>query len=731
MKKSHLAYVLAAVVALMTLAVYTSALHNDFVNWDDDGYVVEQLQIRALNPEFFTWAFTDLSHGFWHPLTWISYAVDHALWGLKPAGYHLTNILLHALNTFLVVCLVIRLVTIAQGAKRGPGPPSSTDEQNALITAGMAGVLFGLHPLHVESVAWVSERKDLLCALFFLASILVYVKYASAREGRAGRAPSRPFFLSGQYLLSLLLFLFALSSKTMAVSLPAVLVLLDWYPLGRVSSLRGLRSSVIEKVPFIAGSLIISIVSIAAQSNIGALSLSDTVPLLTRVLVAFKSLMLYLGKMVLPVGLLPLYPYPKQVSALAPEYALSIILAGAITVLCLSIAGRQRLWLALWGYYVVTLLPVLGIVQIGYFPMADRFTYLPSLGPFVLAGLSTAWVWTKADSVKQGGKSVKLIIAATGFVLVTAWSIATVRQISIWNNSISLWSHVIEKEPGRVPAAYSNRGAMFGELKQLDRAIEDFNAALAIDPAAVVYNNRGKLFSEMGRLDEAIRDYDSAIAMDPAYYLAYNNRGILHHDRGQLDRAIEDYTAAIALKPDYANAYTNRGIVYGERGQLDQALSDFTAAISVNPYYADAYVSRGLVFAKEGQHERAREDLDRAIALNPASSDAYLNRGVVFEQLGQPDRAITDYGKAIALRPDDYLAYTNRGSALGKTGRQNEAIDDLTRAIALRPDLARTYLDRGDLYRGMGRRERAARDYRKACDLGERAGCNALRAGGM
>jgi hypothetical protein len=385
--RKNFKYYLAGSIALITFLVYLTALRNDFVNWDDDIYVYENPYIRSLNPAFFKWAFFNFHASYWSPLTWISHALDYAVWGLNPLGHHLTNNILHAANTFLVVLLVIRLLDAWKGRTIHSGLSSFVHERTMLIAAGTTGLLFGLHPVHVESVAWVAERKDLLCALFFLLSLIAYTKYASGADKEPVNNNKAPRFFNNYYLVTIGFFILALLSKPMAVTLPVVLLALDWYPFNRLRSPRAFRLALIEKLPFFALSLLSSMLTVLAANKGGAMELMETVSLSTRVLVGFRSLVAYLGKMLWPLNLVPYYPYPKDASPLSLEYFSAIVLVIGITAACMVMAKKQKLWLSVWGYYVVTLVPVLGIVQVGGQAMADRFTYLPSLSPFL------SWVY--------------------------------------------------------------------------------------------------------------------------------------------------------------------------------------------------------------------------------------------------------------------------------------------------------------------------------------------------
>ena len=575
----------------MTLLVYLPALQNQFIEWDDGDYASANLHIRSLDVVFLKWAFLQFFASNWHPLTWISHALDYALWGLNPLGHHLTSILLHSLNTFLVVVLVVRLFDAFKKRTSGNAPSLYLHEQTVLIAAGTTGLLFGIHPLHVESVAWVAERKDLLCALFFLLSIMSYAKYAGTREsGGRGQgagvsanteAGLKKIFINKHYLFTFGFFVLALLSKPMAVTLPVVLLILDWHPFDRIRSLRTLLAAGVEKAPFFLLSLASSIVTVFAQQAGGALSSVAFTPLPTRVLVAANALIAYLGKMIWPLNLVPFYPYPETASFASWEYFAPIALAAGITAVCMVLAKKRKVWLSAWGYYCITLIPVLGIVQVGGQSMADRYTYLPSLGPFLVVGLGAAWFWEKARTYKKPGTSVKLLSGATAVCMVFFLSSATVKQAGIWKNSLSLWTYVIAKEPD-VSLAYNNRGLTYDELGRYDQAIEDFGKAIALDPSDhKAYTNRGMLYGKMGQFDKAIEDFEKAIALDPSHPAAYNNLGIAYAKTGLTDKAIEQFNKTILIDQSQAMAYYNRGLLYFRTGNNDRAASDYKKACAL------------------------------------------------------------------------------------------------------------------------------------------------------
>lgn len=559
-KKDLSAAMLAGAVSLATFLIYLASLWNNFVLWDDDWYVFENPHIRSFDLTFLKWAFFDFYSGNWHPLTWISHAMDCAIWGLNPLGHHLTNNILHAANTFLVVLLTMRLIKIYRERRSVAGKPLFPDDRTISIIGGVTGLLFGLHPLHVESVAWVSERKDLLCAMFFLLSIMMYVRYymyatsLQSAKGKGQGAKSAFATAPGALLSALCFFILALLSKPMAITLPAVLFILDWYPLSRIQTFKSFWKVFIEKIPFIVLGLISSVLTVFAQKAGGALStvVMTFEPLSSRAALAAKSLLSYLWMMILPLDLIPLYPYPMNISPLSLEYLLPVVFVIAITITCVIFAKKQKLWLAVWSYYVITLLPVLGLVPVGIQSMADRYTYLPSLGPFLIVGLLASWVARRVSDKKNGKPIIRVVSAAIAFLILVTMTYLTFEQIRIWKDSITMWGHVIEVEPAKVPLAYGNRGVSFAEIGDLNRALEDYNRAIALDPFYTgIYYERGLVLAKMHKFEKAISDYDKAITLDES--------------GAKSDVAREDY-------------FLHRGLAYLELARTEIAIADFKQA---------------------------------------------------------------------------------------------------------------------------------------------------------
>ncbi len=600
-------YFVAGFISLLTFLMYLSCLHNEFVAWDDNEYVYENPHLHPVNSGFFKWAFSDFYDSNWHPLTWVSHALDYAVWGLNPLGHHLTNNILHAVNTLIVVILVAKLLEAWRPSLQQNPPLQSSRGGSYIVIAAVTGLFFGLHPLHVESVAWVSERKDLLCAMFFLLSTMAYTKYVSNGGGLRNK----------HYILVLFLFALALLSKPMAVSLPIVLLILDWYPFNRISSIKSFLSAFLEKLPLIVLSLVSSALTVLAQKAGGAIRTFEVIPLSTRLLVAAESLLSYLWKMILPVNLIPYYPYPKNISLFSAEYLLSVVLVSGITAACIVMVKKQKLWLAVWGYYVITLLPVIGIVQVGDQAMADRYTYLPSISPFLIAGLGAAWCFQKAEALKANIKMLGIFFAVFLFI---SMSYFTIKQISIWKDSIVLLSYVIEKGPGNLSFVFMNRGLTFIGMGRPDKALEDYDKAISIDPSDFkLFSNRGELFMQLGQLDKAALDLDKAMSLNPGHPRAFMN-------------------------------YLNLGIGYGRSGNQGKAMEFFNKAIAIEPNKPTAYINRGITYANVGQYDRALEDFNKAILLDRNSGEAYANRGNLYLIMGKKEPAASDFQKVNDLQ---------------------------------------------------------------------------------
>lgn len=567
--------IVGAVISLLTCLIYTPALNNGFV-WDDTTYVLNNTFIHSLDMHSFYKMLTTFYASNWHPLTWFSHAVDYALWGTEPFGHHLTNIILHGINTFLVFFLVTQLMLRARGmnvvSPRNKMLPSISFR--SLVVAAVSALLFGLHPLHVESVAWVAERKDLLCPFFSLFTMISYLSYASSavrRQRWIGFAACLTFFV------------FALMSKPMAVTLPIILLLLDIYPIRRFSPRNMTCLPVIwEKIPFFMLSTASGIITIMSQRAGRAVISLEQWDLNSRLLNALNSLTFYLGKMIAPFELVPFYPVPGHIQWHDSHILSSAILVLTITGFCLWMARKGKyLFLTVWLYYVITLLPVIGIVQVGNQAAADRYTYLPSLSIFLLTGIGVSSVFEKCFPMKRNNLFIGLMLILLCAMMLLLGRL-TIQQIKIWDNPESLWSHVIEVYPNKVPKAHYNLGLFYAKQGRLDEAIVQFKDALAIDPNyANAHSNLGRAYDEKGMLDEAISECNKTLAIDPKHAVAYNNLGTIFKKKGMLDEAISHHKKALNIKPNYAEAHYNLSVAYYYKQNYESAIVHCDRAIEL------------------------------------------------------------------------------------------------------------------------------------------------------
>lgn len=561
--------------AVVTFVIYIPALGNGFVNWDDPTYIYKNPMIKNLDLAFFKWAFTSIVSGNWHPLTLLSHAIDYAIFGPAPFGHHLSAVIIHSINTALVFLLSLKLIRSSlPGWSASTSADGAGDYKARAITASLtAALLFGLHPLHVESVAWISERKDILCALFFLISLCFYSSYALKR--RAGVRRVR------LYVLSFCAFLLALLSKPMAVTLPVVLLILDIYPFGRLvlgksagaggdsgSGINAARTVLIEKIPFFALSVITAVITVLTQKAGGAVGSIDAYPLVTRLAVASRGIIFYLYKSLVPVNLAPYYPHPGKVGFFTSiEYAGSLLLIIVITAAAILLYKRYRVVAAAWAFYIVTLLPVVGIVQVGAMSSADRYSYITTLAPYLLLGLFVSLI---CDKLFKG----RLLASVAVITAVTALSLGalTIKQAAVWKDSLTLWNHEISLYPDSVPIAYTNRGIAYGTRGNFRLATEDFTRAIEIKPDhAKAYFNRARAYSETGGHLLAVADLTTAIGLKPRYVNAYFNRGTAYANLGRYEEAIEDFLTVAELQPMALEAYSHAARAFSLLGDEGNA----------------------------------------------------------------------------------------------------------------------------------------------------------------
>ncbi len=555
-------WVLALIPALLTFLVYLPSLPNQFTNWDDIMYIQENSHIRHFDVSSIKWMFTHFySAGLWIPLTWISLALDYLIGKMDPRIYHLDNLCLHCLNTIMVFFLSIRILKLAV---KDSGMEEGRKKTWLGMSAFLTALLFGMHPIHVESVAWATERKDLLYGFFFLASLIVYLDYASA-----------PVLNTRKLYACLGLFIISIFSKPMAVTLPLVLILLDIWPLGRMCA-QGSKVF-LEKIPFFIGALASGVVAIFSQSSTGSFSGLNLIPLSYRFMNSTHSLVFYLQKMVCPTGLAALYPIDLK-KTFSPPYVYSAMAAILITSICFIYRKKRPYWLAAWVYYLVTLAPVLGILQVGSQSAADRFTYLPSLGPTLLFGAAVAAFFNQRRAV---------FLALT--VGLAAWlGYGTYRQTETWKDTVTLWENVLRVNPRNSQIAHANLADGF--LK-------------------------------MGRLDEALREFDKGIAIGPLSAFSFDGKGMTLLEMGRLEEALQNLKEGVSLEPENAKFHCHLGTAYEKMGKYQEALGEILEGIRRDPDYSDGYFDLGVLYMKMGDQGKSVEAYKKALALDPDNSE--------------------------------------------------------------------------------------------------------------
>jgi protein O-mannosyl-transferase len=525
-------------VAIAVFIFFAPALWNGFVNWDDEQNFLNNYHYRGLGLSNVRWMLTTTHAGPYQPLSWLTLGLDYTLWRMHPAGYHLTNLLLHALNAVLLYH-VIGVFLRRAGA---PGDPA------ARAFACAAGALFfAIHPLRVESVAWITERRDVLSGAFYLLTVLAYLQ-ERLRHALA-------FFALG------------LLSKASGMTLPVVLLILDVYPLRRPD----LRRAAIEKIPFVLLAAAAAALAVFAQRQADTMQELSRHGLPSRIVQSAYALSFYAWKTLVPLNLSPLYVLRLPLDPLAPRYLLPALAAVAITVVLVLLRRRWPWALAAWASYAVLVSPVLGLVQTGPQLAADRYTYLPSLPFAVLAAAGLLRV--AANRTVTAGFATVLLV----------FGVLTFQQTRVWDDGLPLWNHALSIDPAN-PIAHNNRGNMRRPKRDMAGARADYDEAIRLRPAyAEAYNNRGNLRQEQGDLAGALEDYAAAVRHDPGYVLTWHNRGNLYLTQGRWTNAIADYTQSLDLDPFDADTYLNRANARSNVGDMTGAIADLESALRTAP----------------------------------------------------------------------------------------------------------------------------------------------------
>ncbi len=683
---------LYSIVPIVLTAIAFYGIWNDsFTNWDDEAYVSENPFIfslswhtilRILSPTTFVC-------GNYQPITILSYGLNYAAGGLNPAGYILGDLLLHLLNVLLVF-IIIRKIS------------------GKNFIASLCALLFGIHPMHVESVAWISGRKDLLYTFFYLASALWYLSYLEKRTGSAML----------RYSVSCILFVCSLLSKSSAVTLPAVLFLIDYYRARKFSV-----NMIIDKIPFLMTATFLGLWAIKGQHESGSLGCQEVLSFYTRISIACHSFMFYIVKFFIPLKLSVYYPYPSSFPASLPlRYVLSPLFAVAAGIAAWYFR-RSKAFIFGFGFFLVNVIFILHFIPVADTVTADRFSYCAYIGLcFIVAH------YVERVIASPGFKNVRVAVSAAICIVALVFVYAVHERCAVWKNSETLWTDVIGKYPSGV--AYNNRGHAYYLNHDYARALEEYNTGLLRYPSyEEIYSNRGVLHDALGDHARAMEDYNRAIAINPRFAKAYNDRGLSYCAHGDYVLAMNDLDRAIALDSGFADAWNNRGLDYYLNRNYDRAMNDFMRALALNPECPEAWFNKGRVYQARNDPDQALVCYTRAVAIDSSHAQAYNNRGVVFCLRGDLDHAIADFNRVIVLQPSSPDAYVNRGTAYGSKGGYQQAIRDFSRALSLvsaPANYPQVFFNRGRAYQALGDLPHAEEDFMKACAMHLDAACREL-----
>jgi len=632
---------ICVLLALGVAAAYLPAVFLDFTNYDDPYYVTENPHVRAgISWGTSGWVFTHTCTGNWHPLTLLSHALDCQIYGLSPAGHHLTSVIFHAANT-IVLFLLLRSMT------------------GATWRSAAVAALFALHPLRVESVAWISERKDVLSTFFGLLSLWAYTGYARKVKGRGSNGESEvrnysPNFRSASlyYAMAVGLFALGLMSKPMLVTWPCVMLLLDFWPLNRVGqvpqrgvSILQLRGLIVEKIPFFALAAVSCVVTFVVQREGTAVAPLQDISIRARVLNAMIAYARYIGKSIWPINLAPIYPYVQE----WPRWEMLVAPVLLVTVTALAIWKRhQRPYLlAGWAWYLGTLVPVIGLIQVGNQSMADRYTYIPMIG------LLVALVWTAADSMANSRWRRPFAITAAAVALVASL-IVTQRQLMFWQNTETLFRHTL--------------------------AVTDKNY--------IAWNSLGFYFADHHESKEAERYFRKALTISPNNIHALEKLGSILIDQGRFEEAEASARRASELNPRMATAHRTLGLALMKQGKTTEAIEQYQESVGLEPDNATAHYNLANALARLAQFEKARQQYQEAVRLDPTLADAHNNLGYMVVREGKVEQAIAEFKAALQLRPDSWHARYGLADALARRGNLKEAADEFLDVLKAQPQLA-------------------------------------------
>jgi len=621
---------------------------------DDELYVTANARVQqGLTPENIRWAFTTTEAANWHPLTWLSHMLDVQLFGLDAGKHHFASLLLHLLNVVLLFILLFRWT-------------------GALWRSAFVAALFALHPLHVESVAWIAERKDVLSTLFWLLTLGAWLEYVRSKK-------------PALYALALFLFALGLMAKPMLVTLPFTLLLLDFWPLRRLAPPSGagresFKTLLLEKAPMFVMAAASSVVTLFAQRAGGAVQTLTQLPFAQRAMNAAQAYLAYLGKALWPAALAIFYPHPRE-GLSAVFTALSFLAILCLTVLAFRLRRKAPYLLFGWLWYLGTLVPVIGLIQVGEQALADRYTYVPLLGIFIAA------VWGLAD-LSRSNRALRFSMVALSAASLALLGVLTDAQASFWKDSETLFRHALAVT-GPNSLAHNNYGLVMYDQGRTEEAIAHFKESIQIDPQYPdVHNNYGVALAKLEQWDPAIEEYETALQLQPGAPTALNNLGKAFFHVNRLQEAAACFQQVLDKAPGSADAHLGLGGVLEKLDRPSEALERYETSLRLKPRSALTLTGMGRVLGRMGRLPEAVDRLEEAVRIDPGCFEARLNLGVALDHLGRTPEAIELFRQALRIEPDSVAALDNLGLALCRTDRIPEAIELFRKAVRLAPDSA-------------------------------------------
>ncbi len=696
--QKHRKFLFFVLLSVATVATYWRVSQCDFINLDDDKYVSENSHVQeGFTSESLRWAFTTMYQANWHPVTWLSHMLDYLLFGSNPAGHHITSAMFHLANSLILFLLFNRMT-------------------GAVWKSFFVAAIFVTHPLHVESVAWVAERKDVLSTFFGLLTFWAYVQFTERSSWK-------------WYILAILFFALGLMSKPMLVTLPFLMLLLDYWPLQRfgkgadsmdtrrksisksnnINRTRSFIKLVVEKTPFLLLAAASAVITYTAQQGGGAVSSFEILPLYVRFGNALTGFVKYIQKSVWPSGLAVFYPYsPDDITLWKTVVAAFLLIA--ITFWLLRSTKVKSYYSVGWLWFLGTLVPVIGIIQVGSQSMADRYMYLPMIGLNIIA----VWgMWDLATKMSIGNR----IVGAIGVSVIILFSLQGGRQVGYWQNNITLFEHAIEVTSGNY-IAHNTLGFALAKQGKVTDAINQYNIALSIKPNyADAHNNLGNALFAEGQAREAIAHFTESIKVNPTLWIPHYNLANALAETGNDSAAILHYREVIRLNPGYPNVHNDLGIILSRNGSVEESLSELSEALRLNPAFTQAHYNVGIIFMDRGDTADAIAHFKEAVRLKPDYAEAHFYLGEALRSTGKTDLAIAQYKSAVSIAPTYLEARYKLAEIYSKAEKTDEAIIQYNEILKIAPDEAEAHNFLGKVLFSEGRMREALPHYYEALRL--------------